>query len=494
MNALALVIGNSNYTLEKHKLPNAAKDAIDVSKKLTDLGFTVDRHIDCTGQDFEKAVQLFSAKLKNFAVGLFYFAGHGLQVKGQNYLTAINTRFEDELSAQYSSYNLAMILDYMDRSKSSENSINIVVLDACRDNPWNIAVRSLNQQGLAPVFAPKGTIIAYSTSPGQTAKDGIEGTNSVYAEAFLNHIDDTDIPIEEFFKRVRTSVYDMTDGKQTSWEHTSLIGNFNFNGKDLNHSVNLPYSHYGIADKYFVSNGNDLQEIILQMRIYNWDSQNSALRKFKNLSDIGNKNTSDLFLMGRNILQAAHGGEWSAMKFMANPSYWLPSMATDDENHVLNGILFEMYFNNQGRFRQTNFKNNFLDEIYLLEDDIEYASAFNMIGQHLKPFKNYIFYKPGSPTVPIEIKFENYEYLTFQKKLVTRLRLASVKHQGFELLDKVRMNEDLEFNFDKVSFTDLKKMLSKLLMVPLKKLRFSTDRHPVDNEPIVIPYKIALIS
>lgn len=486
MNALALVIGNSNYTSKRNILPNAAKDATDVSKKLIDLGFTVDTHTDCNLQQFESAVLLFSAKLKNFEVGLFYFAGHGLQIKGVNYLTAIDTRFKNELSVQNSCCNLSTILDYMDNSRASVNPINIVILDACRDNPWHLPFRSLNNQGLAPVYAPKGTIIAYSTSPGQTADDGDEGTNSVYAKAFLNHIDDENIPIEDFFKRVRTSVYDSTNGDQTSWEHTSLIGDFYFNSKALNHSVNLPYEDYAISDKDFISNGTDLQEVILEMRSHNYYSQRPALDKFKHMKAVGSQNISDLFLMGRNILQAAQGDEKTAMKFMGNLSYWLPDMGTNDENHVLNGILFEMYFNKHGRFRQQKFKNKFLDEIYSLEDETKYTPAFNMIAQHLSPFKNYVFYKPGDNATPIEVKFEDYEFMNFQKEIKTRVKLVSIKHQGYELLKDDTEDGEIEWNTKKIYFIHLKGFLSKELMIPLKKLRLSPNRVLADNELVQV--------
>ena len=486
MNALALVVGNSNYTSEKNKLPNAAKDALDVSKKLIDLGFTVDMHTDCDLIQFQRAIQLFSAKRKKFAVGLFYFAGHGLQIKGRNFLTSIDTRFDDEVAAEHSSCNLSMILDYMDISEVSKNSINIVILDACRDNPWGTSVRSLNKKALAPVHAPKGTIIAYSTSPGETASDGKPGTNSVYAKAFLNHIDDVDIPIEDFFKRVRTSVYDSTKGDQTSWEHTSLIGDFHFNSKALNHSVNLPYEHYAIADVDFVSNGSDLQEMIVEMRSHDYYSQRPALDKFKHMKAVGSQNTSDLFLMGRNILQAAHGEENSALKFMGNPSYWLSDMGTNDENHVLNGILFEMYFNKYGRFRQQKFKNKFLDEIYSLEGENQYAPAFNMIAQHLAPFKNYVFYKPGDTAIPIEVQFEDYEFMNLKKEIKTRVKVASIKHQGYELLKDDAYDDEIEWDTRKIYYAELRGFLSKELMIPLKKLRLSTNRSLGNNERVQV--------
>ncbi|TCC88662.1 caspase family protein [Pedobacter frigiditerrae] len=493
MNAIALVIGNTNYKLEKHVLPNAAKDAIDVSEKLVNLGFTVDKHTDCDILEFQRAIQLFSAKRKKFAVGLFYFAGHGLQIKGKNFLTAIDTRFEDETAAEYSSCNLSMILDYMDTSTMSENSVNIVILDACRDNPWNLAVRSVNNHDLAPVFAPKGTLIAYSTSPGQTADDGEKGGNSIYAKAFLNHIDDEEIPIEDFFKRVRTSVYAGTNGSQTSWEHTSLIGDFYFNSRALNHSVNLPYEDYAIADQDFISDGSNLQEIILQMRTHDYYSQRPALKSFKSMNAVGNDNISDLFLIGRNILQSAHGGEGDAKKFMNSLSFSLPGMATNEENHVLNGILFEMYFNKQGRFRQEKFKNDFLDEIYSLEEDGLYPLSFNMIAEHVMPFKNYVFYKAGDKSVPIEVRIEDFEFMSIHRKLIVRPKLVSIKYKGKELMENGNEDEESEWNIRAIYFTDLKRLISKLLMIPLKKLRLSVNVNILDNDRITVPDIIRIL-
>ena len=208
--------------------------------------------INCNNEHFERDVRSFSDDLKSYDVGLFYFSGHGLQIDGQNYLTSLDTNFSDSISVKHTSIPLKEVMDYMQNDKTL---IKILILDACRNNP--LPERGTNL-GLAPIYAPKGTIIAFSTSPGETAMDYGAGKNSIYTGSLLNHIDDRNIPIEDFFKRVRTSVYTLSNGKQTSWEHTSLIGNFCFNSGQLIHSPKIPYREDCVIDKTFESHGTKI--------------------------------------------------------------------------------------------------------------------------------------------------------------------------------------------------------------------------------------------
>ena len=128
----------------------------------------------------------------------------------------------------------------MDRMHKASPRIKILILDACRNNPFRNA-RMVATEGLAPIHAPKGSIIAFSTSPGETARDDGFGKNSIYTGALLKHINEPEVPIEAFFKRVRETVSGYTKQKQTSWEHTSLIGEFSFNSGQLTHSEKVPY-------------------------------------------------------------------------------------------------------------------------------------------------------------------------------------------------------------------------------------------------------------
>ena len=370
MNASALVIGNSEYSLDKNKLINAVNDAEDVSQKLLNLGFIVNESINCDRQKFDRDIKKFGEDLKKYDIGVFYFSGHGLQIEGINYLTSIDTNFEDDISAKNTSFPLSEIIEYMQRA---ESIINILILDACRDNPLPSQYRGINSQGLAPIYAPKGSIIAFSTSPGEKAMDYGAGRNSIYTGAFLNHIDDVNIPIEDFFKRVRTTVYTLSRGKQTSWEHTSLIGNFCFNSGQLVHSTDLPYKQEHIADENFQSKGTEIDEIIVRLKTYDWYKQKPAIKNISEL-DLKNAEMSDLFLLGRNILQTAIGGEFSAKSIVENFNTWPQNSIMDGENHILNGILFEIYFDSKGHFRQENFKCGLIDEIFNLQEKKQFKS------------------------------------------------------------------------------------------------------------------------
>ncbi len=307
---LALIVGNVKYASPDLRLINAVNDAIGVSNKLRRLGFVVNNYNDVTTEDFSRILHEFGDELQSYKVGAFYYAGHGLQIDGRNFLTGVDTSFHDSHSVQYSSINVDEIVD---RMQHNSLDVKIIVLDACRDNPLP-KMRGVTNDGLAPIHAPKGTIIAFSTSPGERAKDLGAGKHSVYTEAFLEHIGDVNIPIEEFFKRVRTTVFAHTKGKQTSWEHTSLIGEFFFNSGQLIHSVKLPYKTDHVADGLFSSSGSDFDEIIAKMKSYDWYQQGPALTKFRGIEPNNLTISESFFWAGRNFLQMAVGEERSSLQ------------------------------------------------------------------------------------------------------------------------------------------------------------------------------------
>lgn len=486
MNALALVIGNANYTADKDKLVNAVNDADDFGLKLLNLGFVVKKVTDCNREMFDREVRAFGEDLKKFDVGLFYFSGHGLQIEGRNYLTSIDTSFADDVSAKHTSFPLDEIIDYMQKANPI---IKILILDACRDNPLPSQYRGIQDVGLAPIHAPKGTLIAFSTSPGEKAMDYGSGRNSIYTGSLLNHIDDTNVPIEDFFKRVRTSVFTLSNGKQTSWEHTSLIGNFYFNSGQLIHSIELPYKNEYIADENFQSSGSEIDKVIEGLRSHNWYTQEAAISRLSNIPT-NTIDDSSLFLLGRNILQTAIGGEFSANSIIKNLDNWLIKYFTGEQNHVLNGILFEIYFNSKGQFRQNNFKNELIDEIFKLQLNPKFKSSFDFILKQLSAFKDFLFYIPTNPptALPIEVKFENVEYQIGDKKYPAH-RLISVKHEEVELLEPY---EDNEFNTISVNFEQFLEKLHKELCVPKKMLRLSMNAKQEDLKIIYIPWTLKL--
>lgn len=219
---IALVIGNSRY--EVGALKNPVHDAADMAAALERLGFAVVLKKNARLQEMEEAVRAFGHRLKRGGVGLFFYAGHGIQIGGRNYLIPIDARIEKETDAKYRAIDVEMVLDEM---ANAGNPMNIVILDACRDNPVGRSLRSAGR-GLAIISdAPKGTFITYSTSPGKTAADG-EGRNSPYTSALLESIREPGLPIEQVFKRVRQRLSRETGDRQIPWELSSLQGDFYF--------------------------------------------------------------------------------------------------------------------------------------------------------------------------------------------------------------------------------------------------------------------------
>jgi hypothetical protein len=225
---LALVIGNADYQ-NTTALQNSVNDAKAIAAVLKDVGFTVLLYLNSDLKTMKKAMDEFGVKLPQYNVGLFYYAGHGMQVKGNNYLIPVDASLKVEQDVDYDCVDAGRILGKME---SAGTGTNIVILDACRDNPFSRSwggSRSAGrtETGLAFMNAPSGSIIAYATSPGKTASDGT-GKNGLYTEAILQYIKVPSLSIEDFFKNVRVLVEKKSGRTQTPWESTSLKGNFYF--------------------------------------------------------------------------------------------------------------------------------------------------------------------------------------------------------------------------------------------------------------------------
>lgn len=226
---LALVIGNANYQFAG-QLRNPGNDARDMSANLKKLGFTVIDGYDLTLAQMEQKLQQFGNQLKSQkGVGLFYFAGHGIQFNGANYLIPVDANIKTEQETKYKGLNLGLVLDTLENAK---NGFNIVILDACRNNPF---ARSWNRDastsdGLAQTTAPTGTFIAYATAPGSVAADGA-GRNGTFTAELLKQIQVPNLTVEQVFKNVRQKVTAQTNNKQTPWDSSSLVGDFYFAGK-----------------------------------------------------------------------------------------------------------------------------------------------------------------------------------------------------------------------------------------------------------------------
>jgi hypothetical protein len=228
---IALLFGNSKYNVGP--LRNPGNDVRDLSAALEDLNFQVITKYDLTLSEMKRVVREFGQMLRNDSVGLFFYAGHGIQVNGENYIVPVDANINSEEEVEYEALDVGFVLMEMTRAR---NKMNIVILDACRDNPYSRSFRS-SKRGLAPIDAPTGTFIAYATAPGKTAGDGNTG-HGVYTQEILKNIKAPGLSIEELFKRVRRGVQAATQGEQIPWDASSLIDDFRFrDNRQSNDSV-----------------------------------------------------------------------------------------------------------------------------------------------------------------------------------------------------------------------------------------------------------------
>ncbi len=226
---LALVMGNAAYQLPGVSLANATHDAEDTSVMLTQLGFDVSLHLNQTKQGMEQAIQTFTQKLKNAGgntVGLFYYAGHASEIEGVNYMFPVEVQLKGEEQIDREAVAVQEVVNRLDKTG---NDLNIILLDACRDNPFPEKKRSFNSKynRLATMNGPKGMIISYSTASGKTAGDGI-GRNGLYTGELLKNIPIPHLKIEEVLKKVRYAVGEKSGNDQITWENSSLLTDFYF--------------------------------------------------------------------------------------------------------------------------------------------------------------------------------------------------------------------------------------------------------------------------
>jgi TolB-like protein len=218
---LALVIGNGNYA--KNALANPVNDAKSIEEALKGIGFEVQRYDNLGQKEMTSAIDDFGNRLRNYEVGLFFYAGHGVQSKGFNYLIPVDARLFSEADVEYNCVRADRVLGKME---DAGNKINIVILDACRDNPFERSwTRTAKGQGLATMTAPVGSVIAFATSPGNTASDGTGG-NGLYTSGLLTYISEPGITAMQMFQKVTAYVFKRSARQQLPWVSTSLTGDF----------------------------------------------------------------------------------------------------------------------------------------------------------------------------------------------------------------------------------------------------------------------------
>lgn len=463
MKTLALVIGNNDY-YEKFTLDNALNDAVSIRKVFERLGYDI---IFCENGNSAKIVELltlFEEKIKDYDATIFYFAGHGFEVEGENYLAFTECQI-DSPNTYHCKQTCIMISDLLSIYKKYSNKINIAIIDACR--------KSFERGGTiatSPIQAPKGTLIAFSTSPNDGASDvGFEG-NSIYTGALLKYIGRERLSVEELFKKVRKTVYNLSSGKQTTWEHTSLIGDFYFNTGQLVYSVDIPYSEDVVKDVNY-SNPDAFGQLIEKIKSYNWDIQNPAIDKILKIP-AKDLDKNQQFILGRNLLQAS-GAAFSAGEFMEDLSNNLDKYLNNNgENHLLNGMLFEIYFNPQAEFRKEKSKKHYFDNIIELRKLDKFAKSFEFIRDLLVSTEYPLIYIPKSQDEIIDV-----DVVANNQKVTNDFNVES----EYQLINKITCNgveiikEISNYNVYGLNELGLKEILSTFLTAPSALIQINSN-------------------
>lgn len=497
MKSYALVLGNNNYTY-LNKLNNAVNDAKAISNSLENLGVEVSLSTDFSRSDYGEISANFLRKIEEYnnsykedIVAMFFYFGHGVQIDGDNYLLPIDINDKVEKSQfKYDAIPLAYIITDFNKEYIK---VKIFVLDACRENIFDKEVRGIVSSNLAPIYAPKGSIIAFSTSPGEKAKDGIDGQNSIYTRALLNHIKTPNISIEECFKRVRESVYTLSDEEQLPWEHSCLIGHYCFNNgdritADSENSIKI-YKENVIKDSLYSSDGSEFSIIIDKLKSYNWYEQVSKIKTLEKKSPKDFTDINQQFLLGRNLLQVAEGNEYNAVNIFENKlGSFLNNWNIKNENHVLNGILFEIYFNSKGEFRGlTKLKAKYLNAICNLSQNKTFKNSFDFIQEVLSPYKNYLLfiphYNPTQISLNISFKEMNFE-IPYGSKVIDALALVNISKGSQKILELEPNKNDCT----KIKYVDLKTNIYEWFHIPTSYINITHSHSSInDSDEIWVP-------
>lgn len=475
----ALIIGNSDYVgPNTQRLSNAVNDATSLSAKLEKYGFQTTVVTDGNYADMRTGLTKFGSSLEPGCSALVFFAGHGIQIDGENFLFACDTDATGENEAKYSSLSLNQVIDLLDKSQADTK---IIILDACRDNPFERSWhRSPATRGLASVFAPRGTIIAFATSPGQVASDGRVG-NGVYTGALLQHIDAPDCPIETVFKRIRNAVSAATNGRQTTWEHTSLSGDFYFN-VSANSVVNI-YGPSAIADRLFVLDpAKGSHKIIRSLKSHDWYVQNPAVEQLRP-AFLDTVKEDNLFVLGRNLYQAANGGSRSAESFIKSFTSKTTGMSSAKVRALLDGILFEIFFDSNGHLREA-IKGNMFDEVFELQLYDHYKESFDFISDVLRAANARFHAVPG--------KGHSVSASIATKPHKDGLRVTGVFIDTVNVLTRLDPDDgsdDTDPVFvRRLTKDEFERELSTQLVVPRRLLKVDFDVPPKSGQFIGVPF------
>lgn len=384
MKKLALCIGNDDYEILP-RLNCCIADAIAIEEQLKNLGFDTILKTNLNRENLADEILGFVEQIRQYDAVLLYYAGHGFQADGDNILAPIDLNVNNRPAAvRLSAFTLSELMNQLNRFPAQTK---IVILDACRET---LGYRGTFQD-FAPVSAPQGSVIAFATSPGQSSKENAATGHGRYTEALLQYITLPRVPVETVFKKVRESLVVGTGGTQIPWEHTSLIGEFYFNPDTIYDGVS--YSWEAKADsKFHFLPDSEVRSIVEGLKTYNWPQQETAISKVTSI-DFFKASSNELFVLGRNIYQAACGSSFACLRFINN--FGTTKYISDQAKvHILNGMAYEIYYDARNNLR-SKYKTSCLASIVNYLEQPEFYASREFIGSHLCKIEDRPIYIPG---------------------------------------------------------------------------------------------------
>ena len=506
--AAALAIGNSNYSLPGFSIANCVNDADDIKSKLEELGYEVSLLRDATKNDIEKSIKDLCAKNSDCSVAVVYYSGHGGEIAGNNYLISVDTpqilKSNIETIIKQHLVNIDDIIAILDNAGFD---IKVIVLDACRNNIEGKSFGSIEEETIksfTKITSQKtGVYVAFATSSGLSSYCSRTMRNSYYTQALLNYICEN-ISIEDCFKKVRKQLIN-DKCSQMPWEYSSLITNFSFN---INHtkqensstktqntkSTSIRHGLLGTGQmtqvyqyKYeneliYTSNKTLIDEVITSLQSHNWYTQNYGMNILSRIAP--NSVDKDLqFLLGRNLLQTALGGEYSAIELFKRLNIWLRRWNNNGGNHVLNGMLYEMYFDKEATFRGINhLKSGYVDELFALSRTGDFTSSFDYISGKLSNYEKLLYFMPSRSmrSITVEIKTRKVERTILDKYKETFYEIEKI------LLNNVDISSKQNIYYRSISFDELCEKLRHKLCVDKNNIAINIDDESVKESSISV--------
>lgn len=468
MKRLALCIGNDDYSI-LDKLDCAVADAVAIESTLKQLGFDTILKTNLDRSGLNSAIIDAIDKIEGYDAFLLYFAGHGFQVGGDNVLAPIDLSVEaQELVIKHDSFPVNDLLDCL---KAYPSKPKILILDACRKS----AGFRGTSPSFAPVLAPQGTIIAYATSPGQGAKENKSAGHGYYTEALLKYMPLPRVPIETIFKKVREYLFAKTQGTQIPWEHTSLVGDFYLCPDTIYDGVRYSPDALADADMKFLPS-SAIKPIIDGLKSYDWYTQSPAISKVASLS-FHECSANELFVLGRNIYQAADGGSWDAQAFIDN-FVTNNKIPIQGKIHMLAGMAYEIYYDSHNQLR-TSFKCGYYEAVLRLIEHKEFFSCREFISSLLCKISDKPIYIPGqNEMVELIINIEKHD---------EELCLIDIIYQGHSVLYDVHGVGKITtegWNTAKKLYS-FKAELAAMIVAPKDMLRITWGTYQPDKEDVI---------